>query len=111
MAGNGVKASTLRRLDYRAPVLLAVSIITILLAVNPIGKGMFLCLCCVWLVSTALFSLTELYWAPEPIFPIQLLIHRDVITSYLIVFWQDGAQISVNYCHFNQRVVPPLTLS
>lgn len=42
-----------------------------------------------------LFLLVEAYWAKEPIFPIRLILHWDVLTSYLISGLQIGAQSGV----------------
>lgn len=72
-----------------------------MLAMNLIGKGRsitdftILSLAFAWITSIILFGLAESYWASEPIFPVRLLVNRKVISSYLIVFFQCGAQMSV----------------
>lgn len=43
-----------------------------------------------------LFVLVEAYWAKEPVFPIRLMLHRDVLISYLIAGLQIGAQTGVS---------------
>jgi hypothetical protein len=44
-----------------------------------------------------LFLLVEGYWAKEPVFPLRLLIHRDVLTAYLIAGLQTAAQLEVGW--------------
>ena len=44
-----------------------------------------------------LFLLVEGYWAKEPVFPLRLLIHRDVLTAYLIASLQTAAQLGVGW--------------
>jgi hypothetical protein len=48
------------------------------------------------LVSGHLFLLVEAFWAKEPIIPLRLLRNRDVITSYINLGFQSGAQIAVS---------------
>lgn len=42
-----------------------------------------------------LFILAEAFWAKEPIFPLRLLRNRDVLTSYINLGFQAGAQMAV----------------
>lgn len=42
-----------------------------------------------------LFVLEEGFWAKEPIFPLRLLRNRDVLTSYINLGFQSGAQMAV----------------
>jgi hypothetical protein len=46
----------------------------------------------------ALFLVTEIYWAAEPVFPLYLLRNRNVITAYLLLGLQISAQFSLMYC-------------
>ncbi len=41
------------------------------------------------------FVIVEGYVAREPIFPLRLLIHRDVVTAYLVMALQVAAQFGV----------------
>jgi hypothetical protein len=41
------------------------------------------------------FILVEAYWAKEPVFPLRLLRNRDVLTSYVGLGCQSGAQMAV----------------
>ena len=43
------------------------------------------------------FLLVEGFWAKEPIFPLRLLLNRDVVTSYVNLGFQSGAQMAVSY--------------
>lgn len=47
-----------------------------------------------------LFVLVEAYWTEEPVFPIRLMLHQDVLTSYLIAGLQIGAQTGVSPLSF-----------
>ena len=42
-----------------------------------------------------LFILIERYVAREPIFPLRLLVHRDVVTAYILLAIQVAAQFGV----------------
>ena len=46
------------------------------------------------------FLLVEAYWAKEPIFPLSLLIHKDVVTAYLTAGFQIAAQFAVSLCEW-----------
>ena len=48
------------------------------------------------LVTGQLFFLVEGFWAKELIFPLRLLLNRDVVTSYINVGFQAGAQMAVS---------------
>ena len=47
-------------------------------------------------VLLLLFLGTEAWWAKEPIFPLVLLRHRDVVASYIVMGCQLAAQIGVS---------------
>lgn len=47
------------------------------------------------LLSGLLFLVIEAYVAPEPILPLRLLIHRDVMTTNLLAILQSSAQFAV----------------
>lgn len=49
------------------------------------------------IVSGVGFVITEKYYAKEPVFPLQLLCHYVVITSYSIMFLQTFAQTAVSF--------------
>lgn len=42
-----------------------------------------------------MFFVVEGFWAKEPIFPLRLLLNRDVVTSYVNLGFQSGAQMAV----------------
>ena len=56
------------------------------------------------LVAGTLFLLAEGFWVKEPIFPLRLLLNRDVVTSYINLAFQTGAQGAV-------RIILPQTNS
>jgi hypothetical protein len=80
------------RIDFLGAILLTVVIVSFLLVLNIASKKlavsdpMVLGLCGLWAGSSLLFVLVEARYASEPIFPLQLLLHRDVLTSYLLAF-------------------------
>jgi hypothetical protein len=47
-------------------------------------------------VALNIFVIVEGLWAKEPIFPLRLLLNRDVITSYMNLGFQTGAQGAVS---------------
>jgi hypothetical protein len=48
-----------------------------------ISDPMVLGLCGLWAGSSLLFLLVEAKYASQPIFPLRLLLHRDVLTAHL----------------------------
>lgn len=49
------------------------------------------------LCSGVAFGITEKYWAAEPIFPLRLLTHLDVLTEYVFLFIQTATQTTVRF--------------
>ena len=92
----------LRRVDFPGAILLATSIVAFLLFLHTVSKkltvidplviGLFV----LWVMTSLLFQLVEAKYAPEPIFPIRLLLHRDVLTAYLIMGLMVSGQICVS---------------
>ena len=92
--------SKFRRIDFPGAILLVTSIVAFLLVLNfaskkltvtdPLIIGLFV----LWLATSLLFLLVEAKYADEPIFPLRLLVHRDVLTSYLII----GLMITGQMC-------------
>jgi hypothetical protein len=99
---NESHLSKLRRIDFLGAILFPISIVCGLLVLELTGKRMawtdpiILVLLGASLVSGHLFLLVEAFWAKEPIIPLRLLRNRDVITSYLNLGFQSGAQIAVS---------------
>ena len=94
--------SKLRRIDFIGAILLSVSIVCGLLVLDLGGQKMLwsspkvLTLLAISLTSGSAFLLVEGFWAKEPIFPLRLLLNRDVITSYVNLAFQTGAQGAVS---------------
>ncbi|TVY80511.1 Vacuolar membrane amino acid uptake transporter fnx2 [Lachnellula suecica] len=90
--------SKLRRIDFLGAVLLSVSIVCGLLVLDLGGQReswtspKVLFLLGISLVAGNGFFLVEGFWAKEPIFPLRLLLNRDVVTSYINLAFQTGAQ-------------------
>ena len=102
--------SKLRRVDFLGAFFLSASITCGLLVLElggqrmPWTHPMVLGMLGTSLVTGNLFLLTEAFWAKEPIFPLRLLLNRDVVTSYINLGFQSGAQMSVStYTHLHSR--------
>ncbi|ESZ91294.1 efflux pump antibiotic resistance protein [Sclerotinia borealis F-4128] len=93
--------SKLCRIDFLGSIFLSVSIVCGLVVLDLGGHRMpwtdlkFLSLLGVSIAAGILFFLVEGFWAKEPIFPLRLLRNRDVLTSYINLGFQSGAQISM----------------
>lgn len=93
--------SKLRRIDFLGASLMAASITCGLLVLELGGQRMswthpmVLSLLGGSLVTGTLFLLTEAFWAKEPIFPLRLLLNRSVVTSFINLGFQTGAQMAV----------------
>ena len=83
--------SKLRRIDFLGAFLLATSIVAFLLIFNFASKNLtvsdpfVLGFILLWIWCGLLFLLVEAKYASEPIFPLRLLLERDVLTAYLII--------------------------
>lgn len=85
-----------RRIDFAGAILLAATIASFLLAIELGGQEL------PW-VSPNILGLFgggvvcgALFVVVEPVFPLQLLRHKDVICAYLMLLLQTAAQISVS---------------
>ncbi|KAF7508802.1 hypothetical protein GJ744_008679 [Endocarpon pusillum] len=89
-AKSNTKAFQLRRVDFLGATLLVISIVAFLLVLNFASKKLtildrvVLAVCGLWAGSSLLFLSVEAKYASEPIFPLQLLLRRDLLTAYLI---------------------------
>ncbi|CAK7233854.1 hypothetical protein SBRCBS47491_008752 [Sporothrix bragantina] len=92
----------LKRVDMAGAALLSATVLSFLLALDMGGNGKVSwtspILAVLFLLShltAAGFVWVERSWAQEPIFPLHLLRHYDVVTSYLILFFQNASQTSL----------------
>ena len=94
--------SKLRRIDFLGAILMSVSIVCFLMVLDMGGQNMIwtspkiLTLFGTSLIAGNLFLLVEQFWAKEPIFPLHLLRNRDVVTSFVNLAFQTGAQGAVS---------------
>ena len=94
--------SKLRRVDFIGAILLALTIVSFLLALSLGGQkyawvsttvlGLF----ATSIVIGSIFILYELRYPIEPVFPPSLIVKRDVATACAIMALQTGAQVSVS---------------
>lgn len=97
------KTGKLRRIDFLGSTSLASAIVGFLLVLDLGGQRLPWTHPFVWIAFAvalffgALFVFIEAFVAREPIFPLRLLVHRDVVTAYLVTALQGTAQFGV--CH------------
>ncbi|RMZ86482.1 hypothetical protein DV736_g6292, partial [Chaetothyriales sp. CBS 134916] len=91
----------LKRIDVLGAITLAVSISSLLVALDFLSEEAGLATVLVpfvlFMILSALFVCTENFWAKEPILPLRLLGSRVPLTSYLLAGFQNAAQLSVFY--------------
>lgn len=101
--GESSSEDKFRSIDFAGAFLLAATITSSLLAVEvggqklPWNSPLIVILFATAIVCAALFYMTEKFWAPEPIFPLQLLSHKEVMLGYLVLLLQSAAQLSVRF--------------
>lgn len=99
--GNRPKQAKFRRIDFLGSITLALTIVGFLLVLDIGGQRLPWTHPLVWIIFAAasgfaiLFVLIEAYVAREPIFPLRLIAHRDVITAYFVTALQGAAQFAV----------------
>ncbi|KAH6678305.1 major facilitator superfamily domain-containing protein [Halenospora varia] len=91
----------LKRIDYLGSICLATSIAGCLLSFDLLGKAdslfdpLPILAISMGLLMIGLFSLIETFVAKEPIFPLELLTHRDTTSCYAILALLSGAQLAL----------------
>lgn len=95
---------SLARIDFLGAALLALLILTFLLPIQlggsklPWSHPFIPALFGTSAVLALGFVLVESRWAKEPIFPLNLLRHRDVVLSYAVMGLQGAAQLGLMFC-------------
>ncbi|KAK8135521.1 MFS general substrate transporter [Apiospora sp. TS-2023a] len=96
-------SSSLARLDIAGATFLALAILTLLLPLDiggtqvPWTHPLIFVLVGATVVLSGLFMATEAWWAVEPIVPVELLKHRDVLLIYFITASQGAAQLGLMF--------------
>ncbi|KAK7954722.1 MFS general substrate transporter [Apiospora saccharicola] len=96
-------SSSLARLDIAGASFLALAILTLLLPLDiggtqvPWTHPLIFALVGATVVLSGLFMATEAWWAVEPIVPVELLKHRDVLLIYFITASQGAAQLGLMF--------------
>ncbi|KAL1888400.1 hypothetical protein Sste5346_009608 [Sporothrix stenoceras] len=95
-------ADKLKRIDVAGAALLSATVLSFLLALDMGGSGkvawtspLLTTLVLLAHFTGAAFVWVERGWAQEPIFPLHLLKHRDVVTAYLVLFFQNASQTAL----------------
>ncbi|KAL8807167.1 MAG: hypothetical protein Q9182_000849 [Xanthomendoza sp. 2 TL-2023] len=103
---EGRKTTTrekLGRIDFLGSISLALTIVGFLLILDLGGQKLPWGHPLIWIIfaaasfSSVAFVLIEAFVAQEPIFPLRLLVHRDVILAYLVTCLLGAAQFGVMY--------------
>jgi Fungal trichothecene efflux pump (TRI12) len=112
-AEEGTKLEKFRRIDFAGAILLATTVTSFLVAIELGGQKVswnspvIFGLLAAGIVGAGWFFATEKYWAQEPIFPLELLWHRDVMCGYGLLILQIAAQLSVDCA--SSRLLKKLT--
>ncbi|KAG6991089.1 hypothetical protein G7Y79_00057g090710 [Physcia stellaris] len=100
---HGSQLGKLRRIDFLGATSLALTIVGFLLVLDLGGQKVSWTNPLVWIILAIaaicgiIFIFNEAYIAREPIFPLRLLVRREVMAPYLMQALQNGAQFSVMY--------------
>lgn len=96
----------LKRIDFLGALFMSMTILAALIVLDTAGQKfpfthpIIIASIVVTITGGFAFCMTERYWAKEPIFPLQLLTHYTVVTSYSILALQNFAQVSVSTVNF-----------
>ncbi|OAX81261.1 hypothetical protein ACJ72_04400 [Emergomyces africanus] len=102
LSGDQSNWAKFKRIDFPGMASLGTAVFLFLLILeiggdigwtSPLLIGLMITTLC----SGAAFGITEKYWAAEPIFPLRLLTHLDVVTEYVILFIQTAIQTSIMF--------------
>lgn len=95
--------SSIARVDFLGALLLALSILAFLVPIQIGGTkvpwthpSIFILFGAAVLLSGA-FVATEKWWAVEPVFPLELLRHQDIVLSYIVSGAQMAAQLALMF--------------
>ncbi|OJD11895.1 hypothetical protein AJ78_07425 [Emergomyces pasteurianus Ep9510] len=94
--------SKVKRIDFPGMISLGTAVFLFLLILEIGGdigwaSPLLISLAIATLCSGVAFGVTEKYWATEPIFPLKLLTHLDVLTEYVILFIQTAIQTTIMF--------------
>ena len=93
--------SKLKRVDFVGAILMSITILSFLLVMDIGGAQVawtsftILILGAICITSALIYIMVEKTWSREPIFPLFLLVHYDVVTSYVTLAMQNAFQTAV----------------
>ncbi|KAI4226279.1 MAG: hypothetical protein L6R40_008294 [Gallowayella cf. fulva] len=99
--GTTTTKGKLRRVDFLGSISLALTIVGFLLVLDLGGQKLPWGHPLIWIIfaaaslSSIAFALIEAFVAREPIYPLRLLVHRDVISAYIVTVLLGSAQFGV----------------
>ncbi|WDK16821.1 major facilitator superfamily transporter [Colletotrichum graminicola] len=97
------RKNSLARIDFLGATLLSFFVLAFLLPIEiggtkiPWSHPLIFVLFGAAVVLGGLFVVTEERWAKEPIFPLELLRHRDIVLTYIICGAQIAAQLGLMF--------------
>ena len=97
------QGSSLARIDILGATLLALTILAFLVPIEiggtkvPWTHPIIFGLLGASVLLAGLFAATEEWWAKEPIFPLDLLRHRDIVLGYVVTSAQAAAQLGLMF--------------
>ncbi|KAK1995284.1 major facilitator superfamily transporter [Colletotrichum falcatum] len=97
------RKESLARIDFLGATLLSLFVLAFLLPIEiggtkiPWSHPLIFVLFGAAIVLGGLFAATEEWWAKEPIFPLELLRHRDIVLTYIICGAQIAAQLGLMF--------------
>jgi hypothetical protein len=101
----------LKRIDWAGAIAMSLAILSTLLVIDMGGQKydfshpFIIISIIIAVVSTITFLVTEKFYAKEPIFPLHLLTHYVVVTSYMTLFLQTFAQTAVSVFVISPRLL------
>jgi MFS family permease len=92
----------LKRIDFLGALFMSTAILSAMLILDmggekvPWTSPIILLLAGISVLSGLSFYLTEKYYAKEPIFPLRLLSHKEVVLVYSLLAFQIASQVAVS---------------
>ena len=91
------------RVDFLGAITVIIATLSFLLALEMGSKTMAwvspitILLIVSFSVFACAFIYVEKYWAKEPVFPVHLMRHRDIVTTYPVGVFRSIAQMGVSF--------------
>jgi MFS family permease len=93
----------LKRVDLPGSIFMSLTILSAMLILDmggekiPWTSPIIVILAIITVIGGLLFYSIEKYWAKEPVFPLRLLSHKDVVLDYFLLAVQIASQLPVGF--------------